>query len=48
MVLPIFQVNAFTDKLFSGNPAEVCIKSLSAYGFGACHDWAYPDGNITP
>lgn len=27
MVLPIFQVNAFTDKLFSGNPAGVCILS---------------------
>jgi PhzF family phenazine biosynthesis protein len=27
MALPIFQVNAFTDKLFSGNPAGVCILS---------------------
>lgn len=27
MGLPIFQVNAFTDKLFSGNPAGVCILS---------------------
>lgn len=25
MAIPIFQVNAFTHKVFSGNPAGVCI-----------------------
>ena len=24
MKLPIYQVDAFTDKLFSGNPAAIC------------------------
>ncbi len=25
MKIPIYQVDAFTDKLFSGNPAAVCV-----------------------
>ncbi len=25
MNIPIFQVDAFTDKMFSGNPAAVCL-----------------------